>query len=92
MVSPALPQAPYTPDTIQMDLSPRALAVLNAVTREALAGMMPDEERSETASEAITDEMNAAMMRYMPLRAMLSFGPTTNEQLHQLLAALNQNK
>ena len=89
MVSAALPYPAVDKDTIQMDLSPRALAMLNEITRTALASMQPDPERSETASEAITDEMNAAMMRYMPLRAMQSFGPMTTAQLRALVDALN---
>ena len=89
MDSPALPHPAYDVNTIQMDLSPRALAVLNRITRTALAHMQPDEERSETAAEAISDEMNNAMMNYMPLRGMQSFGGVTTEQLHQLVDALN---
>jgi beta-glucosidase len=38
------------------------------------------------------NEMFAAMMRYMPLRALVSFsrGALTEEMLDQLLAQLNQ--
>jgi len=32
------------------------------------------EERTAAASEAITEEMNMAMLNYMPLRGALSFG------------------
>jgi beta-glucosidase len=31
-----------------------------------------------------------AMMRYMPLRGLRSFGPVTNAQIHQMVAGLNQ--
>lgn len=89
VVSPELPRPVYDKDTIQMDMSPRALAVLNAVTEEALADTLLSGDRPKTESEAITDEMNAAMMRYMPLRAMQSFGTMTTEQLDHLIDALN---
>ncbi len=90
MVSPALPHPAYDLNTIQMDLSPKALAVMKSITKDVVATADKEEERSETAREAITDEMNDAMERYMPLRGALSFGEVTNEQIDQLVKALNK--
>jgi len=89
VVSSELPRPAYDKDTIQIDLSPRAMAVL----RKALCGAgMPVQEageESEVSREAITDAMHAAMERYMPLRGKMSFGSMTTEELQRLVAALN---
>ena len=90
MVSPALPHDEYDLNTIQMDLSPKAYALLKATTKGVVNSDEKKENRSETAREAITDEMNDAMERYMPIRGALSFSEATNEQLQQLLHALNE--
>lgn len=44
---------------------------------------------SESASEAVNEEMAMAMMRDMPFRAMKSFGGMTEEMLEDLLEKLN---
>ncbi len=67
----------YTMDTIFMDImaDPRAVEVLKPLLdgiRKALTH--GGEERTAAASEAITEEMNMAMLNYMPLRGALSFG------------------
>ena len=67
----------YTADTILMDLmaDPEAMAVLAPYLKEIQRAMTPgSEDVSEAAAEAITAEMNNAMMNYMPLRGVLSFG------------------
>ena len=67
----------YTADTILMDLmaDPEAMAVLAPYLKEIQRAMTPgSEDVSEAAAEAITAEMNNAMMMYMPLRGALSFG------------------
>ena len=48
-------------------------------------------ENTDAAKEAISDEMNMAMMQYMPLRGALSFGGGTvsQEMLDRLLDQLN---
>lgn len=50
-----------------------------------------EDEGSNAASEAISSEMQEAMMRYMPLRGLLSFsgGAVTMEQLQGMVDALN---
>ena len=49
-------------------------------------------DKSAAAAEAITEEMNLAMMKYMPLRGALSFGggSITREQIENLLVQLNR--
>ena len=74
-------QAPLedlSPDTIFMDLGKNTKAPGKELTeviarfRQAFASLSDD--KSEAASEAITSEMNDAMVRYMPLRGLVSFG------------------
>lgn len=71
----ALPRK-YTMDTIVMDVleDPEAAEALKPLI-EAIGGTLsPQQDTSEAAKEAITDEMSLAMMKYMPLRGVLSFG------------------
>lgn len=48
-------------------------------------------EEEESANEAITEEMNAAMYQDMPLRQMISFGcgAITHEDLQEVITKLN---
>ena len=52
-----------------------------------------DDEKSDAASEAITEEMNLAMLNYMPLRTILSFAGEKADPaaLEQILKKLNEN-
>lgn len=52
------------------------------------------EEETGAASEAISSQMQEAMMRYMPLRGLLSFsgGAVTMEQLQGMVDALNARR
>lgn len=71
----ALPRK-YTMDTIVMDIldDPEATEVLKPLI-EAIGGTLnPQQDTTEAAKEAITDEMTMAMLKYMPLRGALSFG------------------
>ena len=84
----------YTMDTIFMDLlaDPEAVQVLSPMMDAIRKALTPgSEDVSEAAAEAITEEMNLAMMNYMPLRGALSFGggAVTREMLSQLLEKLN---
>ena len=84
----------YTADTILMDLmaDPEAMAVLAPYLSQIQRAMTPgSEDISEAAAEAITAEMNNAMMNYMPLRGALSFGGGmfTEEMLNAVLYQLN---
>ena len=85
----------YDMNTIFMDLmkDPRALSEL----KPFLQRERPEEKQenqTETAKDAISDEMGAAMAKYMPLRGMLSFGgehipPETIQALEAKLRELS---
>ena len=67
----------YTLDTIFMDLmaDPAAVEALAPILDAIKKALVPgNDDKSATASEAITEEMNLAMLNYMPLRGILSFG------------------
>lgn len=87
----------YDKDSILMDIlaDPRAAAVLKPLLdniRAAFAPPADEAEKGSAASEAITEEMNLAMLQYMPLRGMLSFGgdPNSAQMLEQILTALSK--
>ena len=49
-----------------------------------------DENVTEAAKEAVSDDMGAAMLNYMPLRGILSFGGSDSASaIDQMLKALN---
>ena len=81
----------YDENSIFMDLlaDPKAKAVLQPMLDAMAKVFSPAEDASEAAQEAITDEMSMAMINYMPLRSMASFGSATGEQIEQIIAALN---
>ncbi len=80
----------FTEDSIIMDIMacPKAAKVFNASMNQA-TNLFGGEEQSEAASEAVSDEMGMAMMRYMPLRSLISFGTVDHEMLGKLLEAMN---
>ena len=85
----------YTMDTIFMDLmaDPEAMEVMQPMMGAIQRALTPgSEDKSAAAAEAITEEMNLAMMKYMPLRGALSFGggSITREQIEDLLVQLNR--
>lgn len=81
----------YTMDTTFGDL------MMDEKARQILAPMMKldlvggEKEDSDAAAAAISSEMMQAMMKYMPLRGVLSFrsGEVSLEQLQGLLEQLN---
>ena len=84
----------YTMDSIFMDImdDPDAVKALEPMMDDIMTALTPATDyTSEAASEAITEEMNLAMLRYMPLRGALSFGggAVTPETMNALLDALN---
>ena len=94
----ALPQEPVSPDSIMMDLekNPAAMAGLQPLltaVQQAL-GMGGNEEKSEAASEAVTEDMGKAMMAYMPLRGLASFGngAISYDQLKAMCDQINAQK
>ncbi len=65
--------------------------------KEVLAPQMgvleskPEDDGSQSAAqEAISDEMNLAMMRYMPIRALRSFGSLTDADVDRIVRELNE--
>lgn len=72
----ALPRK-YTMDSIVMDIleDPEAAGAMKPLIEAIGQTLHPQTDGEPTAaSEAITDEMNLAMLKYMPLRGILSFG------------------
>ena len=71
--------------------------MMDEKARQILAPMMKldlvggEKEDSDAAAAAISSEMMQAMMKYMPLRGVLSFrsGEVSLEQLQGLLEQLN---
>ena len=86
------PRPRCTLDTIFLDIKqdPRLKEIFLSAFKD-LVFFKQDKEESAAAKEAITDEMNEAMMDYMPLRGILSFGNNrvTQEQIDDLLNKLN---
>ena len=84
----------YTVDSIFMDVmaDPKAAAVMRDFMKKTMEifGREEQENNSEAAKEAITEEMNMAMMNYMPRRGAFSFGGATPEQAEELLKKLNE--
>ncbi len=89
----ALPKH-YTMDSIFLDImaDPKAVQALKPMLDAISQTLTPiKDEESEAAQSAITEEMNMAMMQYMPLRGALSFGGSIDPKvLEELLDKLNQ--
>ena len=90
----ALPKH-YDMNSIFMDIlaDPKAAEILKPFISKAASALTPDpDEASSAATEAISGEMGAAMLNYMPLRTALSFsgGQVSEAQINALLEALNQ--
>ncbi len=83
----------YTLNSIFMDVmaDPKAAPVMREFMKKTmeLFGKEEQEGSSDAAKEAITEEMNMAMMNYMPLRGAFSFGGATPEEAEELLKKLN---
>ena len=83
----------YDLDSIFMDLlaDPKAKAVIDPFIQKLQAAFMPEDEgTTEAAKEAVSEDMGAAMLNYMPLRGILSFGGADSAPaIDALLKALN---
>ena len=66
----------YTMDSIVLDIleDPQAAEALQPLMTAIKETLVPHDERSEASREAITEDMSMAMLKYMPLRGILSFG------------------
>lgn len=86
----------YDENSIFMDLlaDPRAAAALKPLLDGMRQSMAPSDGGggSDAARDAISDEMSLAMLQYMPLRGILSFGGDEKAGilLSRLLAELNK--
>ena len=85
----------YDVNSIFMDLmqDPRANTVLKPLLDGIREMFMPSgDEKSDAAQEAISNEMSLAMVKYMPLRSILSFAGEKADPglIDQILKALNE--
>ena len=79
-------------DSIFMDVmrDPKAKAIMKPFVDQMMATFSP--ESSEAAGEAITEDMTMAMLQYMPLRGVLSFGvgEDTEKMMTEMLRKMNE--
>ena len=78
-------------DTITEELlaNPKTAPVIQELIKKGMAAMGGDAAEGSAAKEAISDKMTKAMMLYMPLKSLPSFGTMTDEELAGLIAKLN---
>ena len=83
----------YTMDTPFGDLmdDPEAMELIAPLMHIDFLEKKENEDTTDAAAEAITAEMQAAMMKYMPLRGVFSFasGSVTPQQVQEVLDKLN---
>jgi len=85
----------YDMNSIFMDLmaDPKARAILKPMMEAATSSYIQETsaEESQAAKEALNAEMSEAMMRYMPLRALVSFGADeeTEKMLENIIHQIN---
>lgn len=83
----------YTTDTTMGDVmkDPRAVEIVKIlIEKQDLFESENSDSESGVASEAISDEMNAAMAQYMPLRGSVNFGgKVTMAEVQALVDQLN---
>lgn len=80
----------YTRDSIFGDIfsNEKAMKIVEPLMKMEL---FEEEEEGSAASSAITKEMQQAMLKYMPLRGVLSFGSSlTVEDLDEIIERLNK--
>lgn len=84
----------YTVNTTFGDLpnTPQAMEILEPIFTAYNQSQTNSEDASSSATEAITAEMNAAMEKFMPLRAVISFsdGKITPNQIEEAVDKLNK--
>ena len=86
----------YDLNSIFLDIldDPRGREIIAPLLKTMREGFgSSEDEKSDAASEAITEEMNLAMLNYMPLRTMLSFAGEKADPaaLEQILNKLNES-
>ena len=71
--------------------NPKTSETAKELTAKYISAMnVGEESSSEAASEAITEEMTEAMTDSMPLRALVSFGGYSREELTEIIEKLNK--
>lgn len=78
-------------DTIMEELlaNPKTAPIMKEFLAKGTANMGGEAEEGSAAAEAITSKMNEAMVKYMPLKSLPSFGFMTPDELQKLIAKLN---
>ena len=74
--------------------NPKAMAALQPMLEGFAAAFgVGSADASDAAKEAVSDDMGAAMMNYMPLRGITSFsgGSVTYDQLKALTDQINNS-
>ena len=83
----------YDADSIFMDVmkTSRGREVMKPLLAAMQATFHPGEAESAASAEAISDDMTLAMLNYMPLRGILSFGGGNlpDGLLENIIAQLN---
>lgn len=83
----------YTADSIFMDImtDPKAVQALQPLLDAIRQTLAPSgDDATEAAKDAVSEDMSMAMLQYMPLRGVMSFGGSvTPEALQALLDSLN---
>ncbi len=84
----------YTVNTTFGDLptSPQAMEILEPIFTAYNQSQITSDDENSSSAEAITAEMNAAMEKFMPLRAVISFsdGKITPDQIEEAVDKLNK--
>ena len=71
--------------------NPKTSETTKELTAKYISAMnVGEESSSEAASEAVTEEMTEAMTDSMPLRALVSFGGYSREELTEIIEKLNK--
>ena len=83
----------YTADSIFMDImtDPKAVQAMQPLLDAIRQTLAPSgDDATEAAKDAVSEDMSMAMLQYMPLRGVMSFGSSvTPEALQALLDSLN---
>lgn len=84
----------YTVNTTFGDLAttPQAMEIIEPILTAYNQSQITSDDENSSSAEAITAEMNAAMEKFMPLRAVISFsdGKITPDQIEEAVNKLNK--
>ncbi|WP_130837715.1 glycoside hydrolase family 3 C-terminal domain-containing protein [Lachnoclostridium sp. Marseille-P6806] len=69
---------------------PETAEILKTTLLSHMALLAPQEKDENGRDQAVSEDMGMAMMRYMPIRALRSFGSLTDENVEEIVAALNR--